>query len=92
MGRGKFDTCKNCTNASENRDGTYRCKLDKSDNEPDFWCKHHKNFTPNKYNSDCCENCTNARDNRDGTYRCRLDKSDNEPDNWCKHHKGEDEK
>lgn len=42
MGRGKYDTCENCIHADENRDGTYRCRLDKSDNDKDFWCKHHK--------------------------------------------------
>ncbi|MDD3303742.1 MAG: hypothetical protein PHP54_02380 [Clostridia bacterium] len=42
MGRGKHDTCENCINASENRDGTYRCKLDRRDYEEDNWCKHHE--------------------------------------------------
>lgn len=42
MGRGKYDTCKNCHHARENRDGTYRCTLDRSDNEADNWCKHHE--------------------------------------------------
>ncbi len=42
MGRGKYDTCENCIHGEENRDGTYRCELDKSDNESDFWCKHHR--------------------------------------------------
>ena len=37
MGRGKYDTCENCIHGEENRDGTYRCKLDKSDNESDFY-------------------------------------------------------
>lgn len=42
MGRGKYDTCENCIHGSENRDETYRCRLDKSDNDKDFWCKYHK--------------------------------------------------
>ena len=42
MGRGKWDTCKNCVHAIENRDQTYRCTLDRTDNEEDYWCKHHK--------------------------------------------------
>ena len=42
MGRGKYDCCNNCIHGSENRDGTYRCSLDKRDYEEDNWCKHHK--------------------------------------------------
>ena len=44
MGRGKYDTCENCKNGSENKDGTYRCRLDKKDQQPDDWCKHHENI------------------------------------------------
>lgn len=42
MGRGKWDTCENCKYGSENRDGTYTCSLDRSENEKDNWCKHHE--------------------------------------------------
>lgn len=39
MGRGKYDTCKNCTNYDK-RKGT--CKLDKSEVSESDWCKHHQ--------------------------------------------------
>lgn len=42
MGRGRNDTCENCIHGEENRDGTYTCKLDKSENDKDNWCKHHE--------------------------------------------------
>lgn len=43
MGRGKQDTCENCIHGSENKDGTYRCELDRKDFNFDYWCKHHEN-------------------------------------------------
>ncbi len=42
MGREKWDTCKNCIHSTDNKDGTYRCELDKKDQDENDWCKHHK--------------------------------------------------
>lgn len=38
MGRGKQDTCENCTNYDERRE---ICRLDRKEVEKNNWCKHH---------------------------------------------------
>ena len=42
MGRGKWDNCSNCDYGEKDRKtGKYICSKDKSENEPDNWCKYH---------------------------------------------------
>ena len=40
MGRGKYDTCENCTHYDERRG---ICLLDRKEVEESDWCKHHEN-------------------------------------------------